>query len=217
MPGYGAGVLEPTGNLAWWIDSHLLAGHTWSGAPAPGFDPEGILSTLPAIGTTLCGVLAGHLLRTPLSGAAKTGRLLAGGAGLLLAGELLNLWLPINKNLWTSSYVLFMAGWAMVIFAAMFWLIDVRGWRRWATPFVIYGMNALALFVLSGVIARLLIYIKWTNAAGAGVTLKAFLYQGFFVPLANSRNASLLFAVAFVASHLLVAWFLWRRRWFVRV
>jgi predicted acyltransferase len=217
VPGYGAGVLEPTGNLAWWIDSHLLAGHTWSGAPAPGFDPEGILSTLPAIATTLCGVLAGHLLRTPLSGAAKTGRLLAGGAVLLLAGALLDLWLPINKNLWTSSYVLFMAGWAMVIFAAMFWLIDVRGWRRWATPFVIYGMNALALFVLSGVIGRLFNYIKWTNAQGAGVTLKAFLHQSYFAPLASPRNASLLFAVAFVGSHLLVAWFMWRRRWFVRV
>jgi predicted acyltransferase len=217
VPGYGAGCLEPTGNLAWWVDSHLLAGHTWSGAPAPGFDPEGALSTLPAIATTLCGVLAGHFLRTSRPAGEKTGRLLAGGALLLLAGAVLDLWQPINKNLWTSAYVLFMAGWATVIFAAMFWLIDARGWRRWATPLVVFGMNALALFVLAGVIGRLLNLIGWTDAAGAGVTLKAFLYQGFFVPLASPRNASLLFALVFVALHLLVAWLMWRRRWFVRV
>lgn len=217
VPGYGAGGLAPTGNLAWWIDSHLLAGHTWSGAPVPGFDPEGIFSTLAAIATTLCGVLVGHLLRSSLSGAAKTGRMLAGGAALLLGGALLDLWLPINKNLWTSSYVLFMAGWATVIFAAMFWLIDVRGWRRWATPLVIYGMNALSLFVLAGVLGRLLNLIKWTNAAGTDVTLKGFIYQGYFAPLAGPRNASLLFALAFVGLHLLVAWGMWRRRWFVKI
>jgi predicted acyltransferase len=183
----------------------------------PGFDPEGIFSTLAAVATTLCGVLVGHLLRTPRSGAAKTGLMLAGGAGLLLAGSLLGLWLPINKNLWTSSYTLFMAGWATVIFAAMFWLIDVRGWRRWATPLVIYGMNALALFVLAGLLGRLLNLIRWTGAAGTEVTLKGFIYQGWFVPLASPRNASLLFALAFVALHLLVAWGMWRRKWFVRV
>ncbi len=154
VPGYGAGHIgEAVGNLAWWIDSHVLAGHTWSGAPAPGFDPEGIISTLPAIASTLLGALAGQILREPVSGNAKATRLVGSGVALLAAGALLHLWLPINKNLWTSSFALFMAGWAGVLLAAFYWLIDVRGWKRWATPLVIYGMNAIVIFVLAGLIA----------------------------------------------------------------
>ena len=216
VPGHGAGGLEPAGNLAWWIDSHVLAGHTWSGAPVPGFDPEGILSTLPAIATTLLGALAGQMMRR-WSGGALSARLLGGGMALLALGALLDLALPINKNLWTSSYAIFMAGWAMVVLAVFHWLIDVRGWQRWATPLVIYGMNALAMFVLAGMLGKLLYLIKWTDAAGKGVTLKGWLYQGWFLPLASPVNASLLFAVAFVLLHFVVAWVMWRRRWFVKI
>lgn len=217
VPGYGAGHIdEAVGNLAWWIDSHALAGHTWSGAPAPGFDPEGLLSTLPAIATTLLGALAGQLMRR-WSGGALTVRLLGGGAVLLTLGWLMSLALPINKNLWTSSYTVFMAGWAMLVLAGFHWLIDVRGWRRWATPFVIYGMNALAMFVLAGLIGRLLVFVKWTGADGKGVTLRAFIYQSVFAPLASPLNASLLYAVAFVLSFFLIAWAMWRKKWFVKI
>ena len=216
VPGYGAGVLEPTGNLAWWIDSHLLAGHTWSGAPAPGFDPEGLLSTLPAIATTLLGALAGQMMRRG-SGGALRARLLGVGAALLAAGGLMSLALPINKNLWTSSYAVFMAGWAMVMLAGFHWIIDVRGWRRWATPLVIYGMNALALFVLAGLIGRLLTLIKWAGPDGKAVTLKTCVYQGVFVPLASPVNASLLYGVAFVLTFFVIAWALWRKKWFIRM
>jgi len=216
VPGYGAGVLEPTGNLCWWIDSHVLAGHTWSGAPVPGFDPEGILSTLPAIATTLLGVLAGQMMRR-WSGGALSARLLGGGVVLLALGALMSLGLPINKNLWTSSYAVFMAGWAMALLAAFHWLIDVRGWSRWAAPLVIYGTNALVMFVAAGVIGKLLYLIKWTGADGQGVTLKGFVYQHAFVPLASPVNASLLFALAFVLLHFALAWWLWRNKWFVKV
>jgi len=216
VPGYGAGVLEPTGNLAWWIDSHVLAGHTWSGAPVPGFDPEGLLSTLPAIATTLLGALAGQVVRR-WSGTALTARLLGGGAVLLALGALMSLALPINKNLWTSSYAVFMAGWAMAVLAAFHWLIDVRGWQRWAGPLVIYGTNALVMFVSAGVLGKLLYLVKWTGADGQGVTLKTCIYRGVFVPLASPVNASLLFAVAFVLLHFALAWLLWRRKWFVKV
>lgn len=217
VPGHGAGGLEPAGNLPGWVDAHLLAGHTWSGAPAAGFDPEGILSTLPAIATTLLGVLAGHWLRTNFTAARKAGGLLVGGVGLLALGAVLDRWLPINKNLWTSSYTVFMAGWAMALLAACYWLIDVRGLRRWAMPFVIYGMNAIVIFVLAGLVARTMGFIQWTAADGARVNLKGFIYQNAFVPHANPLNASLLFAVAFVLVHLAVGWVMWRRRWFVRI
>lgn len=217
VPGYGAGQLEAIGSLPWWVDSHVLAGHTWSGAPAPGFDPEGILSTLPAIASTLLGALAGHLLRRPDPGPVKAVRLGVLGLGLLLAGLVMNHWMPINKNLWTSSFAVFMAGWASLLCAGFYWVIDVRGYRRWASPFVIYGMNAIVMFVLAGLIGRLIGLIRWTDAAGTAVTLKGWIYQGGFTPFASPVNASLLFALAFVLLHLLIAWFMWRRRWFVRI
>ena len=216
VPGYGAGVLTPTGNLAWWIDSHLLAGHTWSGAPAPGFDPEGLLSTLPATATTLLGVLAGQMMRR-WSGGALSARLFVGGVVLWALGFLTHIVIPINKNLWTSSYAVFMAGWAMAVLAGFHWLIDVRGWRRWATPLNIYGMNALAMFVLAGLVGRLLVCIEWTDADGQGVTLKAYVYEGAFAPLASPVNASLLYAMAFVLCFFAIAWVLWRKKWFMKV
>jgi predicted acyltransferase len=216
VPGYGPGVLEPQGNLAWWIDSHVLAGHTWSGAPVPGFDPEGILSTIPAIATTLFGVLAGHLVRT-LRGPALSLRLVRDGIILLALGWGWSRVLPINKNLWTSSYAVFMAGWAMLLLGGFHWLIDVRGWKRWATPFVIYGSNALAMFVLAGLIGKLFYLIKWTGAGGKAVTLKGWIYEGAFVPLASPVNASLLFALAFVLLFFGFAWILWRKKWFLKI
>ena len=217
VPGYGAGVLEPTGCLAWWVDSHVLAGHTWSGAPVPGFDPEGIVSTLPAIATTLFGLLAGHLMRLPAPEKDKTLWLLTGGVALVALGSLMNRWLPINKNLWTSSYAVFMAGGAAIAMAGFYWIIEVRGWRRWATPCVIYGMNAIVMFVLAGLVGRLLNLIAWTGAGGTTITLKGFIYRGCFAPLASPINASLLFALAFVLGHFVVAWAMWHKRWFVKI
>lgn len=218
VPGYGAGQLgAAVGNLPWWIDSHLLAGHTWSGAPAPGFDPEGILSTVPAIASTLLGALAGHLFRRADPDSGKVLRLAALGFGLLGAGLALDCWMPINKNLWTSSYAIFMAGWATVLCTGFYWLIDVRGYRRWALPFEIYGMNALVMFVLAGLVGRLLGLIRWTDGAGAVVTLKGWIYQGLFVPFASPVNASLAFAIMFVLVFLAIAWAMWRRKWFIKV
>jgi len=217
VPGFGAGVLEPKGNLAWWIDSHVLAGHTWRGAPAPGFDPEGLLSTLPAIATVLAGALAGYWLRGTREGARTSAGFVVAGLALLALGAVWGWVFPINKNLWTSSYTVFMAGWASLLFGLFHWAIDVRGWRAWAQPCVWYGMNALLLFVLAGVVGRLLGLIRWTDAAGATVTLKGWLYTGFFTPHFSPINASLAFAVAFVLVFLALAWALWRKKWFLKV
>jgi predicted acyltransferase len=217
VPGYGAGVLEPTGSLCWYIDSQLLAGHTWSGAPAPGFDPEGILSTIPAIGTTLMGVLTGHLLRSSLSKEEKTVWLFVGGNTLLLAGVVMDIWLPINKNLWTSSYTVFMAGWASVCLGMFYWIIDVKGHRTWATPLLIYGMNAITVFVLAGLVARLFSLIKIPLGDGTSISLKGFLYQNLFAAIASPVNASLLYALFFIFLMFIVAWVMWRKRWFVKV
>ncbi|MBI5424264.1 MAG: DUF5009 domain-containing protein [Opitutae bacterium] len=218
VPGYGAGMIDqPKGNLAWWIDSHLLAGHTWSGAPAPGFDPEGILSTLPAIATVLCGTLAGYWLRGVRAPARTSLGLVVGGAVLLAIGAGWGSVFPINKNLWTSSYTVFMAGWAALWLGVFHWTIDVRGWRGWALPFTIYGMNALAMFVLAGLIGRLLTLIQWTGAGGARVTLKGAIYDNLFASWLSPLNASLAFAVSFVLVFLAIATAMWRRNWFIKV
>jgi len=218
VPGYGAGHLdEAVGNFAWWIDAHVLAGHTWSGAPAPGFDPEGIFSTFAAIATVVLGAWAGRILQAPVAGTVRAARLLGMGAALLGAGLLADLWLPINKNLWTSSFALFMAGASSVGLAGFYWLIDVRGWRRWATPLVVLGVNAIVIFVGAGLVARLLGLIAWNDAAGAKVTLKAWIYTHCFTPYLSPLNASLAFAGVFVAGFLAAAWLLWRQRWIVKI
>lgn len=219
VPGHGVGGLEPVGNLPGWLDARLLSGHTWSGAPAPGFDPEGLLSTLGALATTLLGVLAGHWL----AGSRPAGRMAAGlgvgGLALLGVGALLDRGQPINKNLWTPAFAVFMAGGATVLLAGFYWVIDGRGWRRGAAPLVAFGANALFLFVLAGAVGRLLVFIRWAGPEGGGatVTLKAWLHQTLFAPWLSPPNASLAFALTFVAVFLLLGWALWRRGWVVRL
>jgi predicted acyltransferase len=210
VPGYGAGVLEKNGNFAQWVDRALLSGHMWSQTKT--WDPEGIVSTLPAIGTVLFGVLAGYILLSEARPAGKAGTLLVLGAGLAGAGQVLDVLLPINKNLWTVSFAVFMAGMATVVFAASFWIIDVKGRRGWSRPFVIYGMNAIAVYVLAGMLGDLLAVIRV-----GGKPLKEWIYTGVLARLAGPYNASLLFAAAMVLVLFLVAWGMYRRRWFVKI
>ena len=217
VPGYGRWFFEPTGNLCWWVDSNILAGHTWRGAPVPGFDPEGIVSTIPAIATTLFGILTGRWLRGNATPAEKTTWMFVAGNALLLLGAVLDMWMPINKQLWTSSYSIFMAGWALVCLAMFYWLIDVKGYKKWATPFVIYGMNAITVFVLAGVVGRTIGIIKATMPDGTVVSLQQYMYQTWFLSIAQPINASLLYAIGFILAMFLVVWFMWWRKWFLKV
>ncbi len=217
VPGYGAGVLTPTGNLCWYIDSNLLRGHTWSGAPAPGFDPEGIFSTIPAIATTMFGILTGHLLRSDRSHAEKTSWMFVAGNVLLLFGLIADNWLPINKNLWTSSYSVFMAGLALNVFAVCYWIIDVKGYKGWAKPFQIYGLNAITVFFLAGIIGRLTSIIKVGGSDGTHISLKKIYYDALFVPVGDPMVASFLYAIAFMLVIYLIAYFMYRMNWIIKV
>lgn len=218
VPGYGAGVLEPTGNLAWYIDSQVLAGHTWRGAPVPGFDPEGIFSTLPAISTLLFGVLTGHMLRMDKSQEEKTSWMFFVACILLFVGVVMDNWLPINKNLWTSSYSVFMAGMALLVFSWCYWIIDVKGYRRGMRPFAIYGMNAITVFVLAGVFGRLMGMISvGSTDEGKAISLKTWIYTTFFTPLGGPYDSSLLFALAFVLFLYAIAYIMYRKNWFLKV
>jgi predicted acyltransferase len=167
------------------------------------------VSTLPAIGTTLLGALAGQMLRLPGRGLKW---LALSGVALIALGELLSIWMPINKSLWTVPYTLLMAGLATLEFLLLYWIIDQNGWRSWAKPFLIFGSNAIVVFVLSGVVGRLLMLIKIGRQS-----LGSFIYTDLFAPLASQKNASLLYALAFVGLMLAVAWLLHWRRWFLKV
>ena len=215
VPGYGTGRLDVEGNLAAYVDRAVLGSHTWK--HDPGWDPEGPLSTLPATATTLLGIAAGELLRSRLTWPQKLAGLMAGGAVGLSLGHIWGLWFPINKNLWTSSYSLFMAGLAAVCLALCIWIVDVKGWKAWSKPFVWLGRNAIALFVLSTLATLLLLWIKLEGADGKKRSLYGTIYRTVFDHFADPRMGSLLFALTYCAALTGVAAFLYRKKIFIKV
>ena len=212
-PGGIAGDLSPEGNVGAWIDRALMGGHLWK----PRWDPEGLLSTVPAVATALLGILAGLWLGSHRDAAGKIRGLLIAGAAGVVAAYAWNLAFPINKSLWTSSYVLLTAGLAAWLLAACYWLIDVRQSRGWTLPFVILGSNAIALFVLSSLIGSSLAATTVTGANGQPASLSAFIYTSLFVPLGPPKVASLLYAFANLAVLFLILAWMYRRRLFLRV
>ena len=213
VPGYGAGRLDLEGNFAHYIDRIVLGAHNY--AYTKTWDPEGIVSTLPAIATVLFGVMAGHILRIERTLTQRVMWLFAAGVLLLAVGQVCNIWLPINKKLWTSSFSLFMAGLDFVIFAGMVWLVDVRGYKRVTKPLVIMGMNAITVYMVSELLDQVFNAIHVTSG-GQSVTLHAWL-GGLLEAVASPYNASLLFAIAYTLLMYLVAYVMYRRGWFVRV
>ena len=181
------------------------------------WDPEGIVSTLPAIATILFGILTGHLLRSRLTPESKTAWLMVMGNCLIGAGLIWAWWLPINKPLWTSSYSLLMAGMAANVFGCCYWLIDIKGYRRWSQPLAIYGMNAITVYVLAGFLSKLSSFIKVAGVDGSEITAGKWVYEHIYAPLASPVNASLLYALTYVAILYGVSWFMYRMKWFVRV
>ena len=225
VPGFGAGDLSPEGNLGAYLDRMILGVHMWSGGGGV-YDPEGLLSTLPAVSSTLAGLFAGDYLRTLDGAGGQAGdrvrtnaalRMALLGVGLVLAGHAWDLVFPINKPIWTSSYVAYTTGWALVTLGALYQVIDVSGRRAWARPLVVYGVNAITVFVASGLVAKTL--VLWRVPAGVGETTSAynFLYETLFASWAGPLNASLAFAVATVLFWLGVVWAMSVRGLFIKV
>jgi predicted acyltransferase len=211
-PGGVAGDLSAEGNLGAWLDRQLLGTHLWKTT----WDPEGLLSSVPAVGTTLLGLTAGLWIRHERARAARQVLYYAGIAAIV-AGSTWSLLFPINKSLWTSSYALFTAGVAAMLLAILHqWLDDGRSSPlrdRLSEPFVALGRNALLLFVLSGLVARLLLLWRVPGPDGP-IPAQRWVYEHAFAPLAAPRNASLLYAAAnLVVLFVLLAW-LHRRRWY---
>jgi predicted acyltransferase len=210
VPGYGPGRLDVEGNFAHWVDRWALGSHNYSHTKT--WDPEGLVSTLPAIATTLFGVLAGHLLRMRRTLAERTTWLFVMGCALLVGASICSIWLPVNKKIWTDSFCLLMAGLDFLAMGVCAWLIDGQGWKRPVQPLVILGMNAIAVYLASDVLAIALSKIQ----VGSG-SLHGLVYRSVFVPLASPANASLLFSLTFLLIMYAVAWGMYRRGWFLKV
>ena len=204
-------------NLAAYLDRLILGtNHTWTGSVT--FDPEGPMSTIPAIATSMLGVIAGTwIARKDKSLLDRTSGLFAAGSIAMVIGMMWNWSFPINKNLWTSSYVMFTAGMAAVTLATIVWIVDNYNVRWWTKPFVVYGVNPIVAFVGSGVMARL-IYTLWhVTYQGKSLALQDAIYQIVFLPWLPPRVASLAFALTFVLLWYGILLILYRRKIFLKV
>lgn len=219
VPGVGAANLEPESNFGAWLDRLILTeAHLWKAVRT--WDPEGLFSTLPAIATGLSGMLVGQwLLRKDQTESSKIAWLFVAGCGAMLLGWT---WdaagFPLNKSLWTSSYVCWTSGLAIVTLASLHWLIDVQEYRRWTKPFVVYGVNAITVFFLSGLIPRMMGLIKIPLPDGDKMGLQLWLFQHLIAPLfGDPYLASLAGAITFILIWLGILWWMYEKKVIVKV
>ena len=215
VPGFGEPNLEPGTNLGAWLDYSLLEGHLW--VQSKTWDPEGILSTIPAIATGIIGMLTGKLFTEIKEPATRVSWMFLIGAILIVFGLSWGLFFPINKSLWTSSFVLYTAGIAMQFLAACHWLIDVNGKKRWSKPFTWYGMNAIFVFVASGLLAKILGRIKLDDGAGGEISSWTWIYKNAFEHWLTPINASLAVALSLVTFFGLILWWMYRKKIFIKI
>lgn len=208
VPGYGAGVLTQEGSLPSYIDRLVLGRHTYFQAP---FDPEGILSTFPAVVTVLLGGFAGTWLRGARPAQEKAAGLAAAGAAAIALGTLWSLWFPLNKALWTSSFVIYTGGWAALCLAVCYWVVDVRGFKWGLEPFEALGANAIMAYVGHLLVLKFLVYTKV-----GGVSLRLLVAGALFGGWLSPKAASLAFAVTHAALWAAALTPLYRRRIFLK-
>ena len=211
---YGHLTLED--NLARTIDLAIFSPANMYSVRGIPFDPEGLFSTIPAIVTTLSGVFVGNLLRGHLSPKEKATQLVLWGLAGILLGNGLNILIPINKQLWTPSYVFLTSGWACLILALFYWLMDIKKTNLWAKPFIVFGSNSLFLFFASGILVRTLFRIKIATEETT-LSLYSWLYNSFFVPWAGELNGSLFFAITWILLWLGVLWLFYVKKIFIKI
>jgi predicted acyltransferase len=217
VPGIGYANLEKETNLGAWLDRTILTeAHLWKSVKT--WDPEGILSTLPAVATGLFGVLIGTWLRRKdREESVKISWMFSIGILAVVFGLIWDLFFPINKALWTSSFVLYAGGLATIGLALCYWLIDVQGYKKGTTPLVVYGVNAITVFFLSGLIPRILTLIMVNMPDGTRVNSRVWMYETFYTPYFTPINASLAGAVTFILIWLLILWVMFKRKIIVKV
>ncbi|MEH0156008.1 DUF5009 domain-containing protein [Limibacter armeniacum] len=212
VPGVGTPNLDdPNMTIAGWFDNFLLEGHMWSQSKT--WDPEGLLSTLPAIGTGLIGVLTGTWIRTEKDEKEKVAWMFVAGVILVVLGSWWDYFFPINKSLWTSSYVLYAGGMGVIGLAFSYWLIDVKKIGRKVTfPFLVFGINPMFAFVLSGLLVKILIAIKIGDTS-----LRSLEYDILYKSWLDGTAASFAHAVGFVLLMYLPTWWLYKKNIILKV
>ena len=213
VPTHNVPLLDPDQNWVAFLDRKLLPGRLYERVR----DPEGLLSDIPAMGTILLGVLTGIWLRLPRPSTVRAvGLLVASLCGLLL-GSIWNVWFPINKKLWTSSYVLFAAGCTLLLLAICFYAVEIRKWSRgWTFPWLVFGSNAISAYVFSELLAGALYTIRMHDG-GRVIDLQQFIFRHWFFPLVNPSFGSLLYAIAYVLVCFLPVLLLYRKKIFIKV
>ncbi len=222
LPGRDVPFLDQRQNIVSYVDRVLMPHHLyldWDGPdPHNTRDPEGLLSDLPAIGTALLGVLAGLWLRSARSLRDKFGGLAIAAAACLAAGYLWSTVYPLNKNMWTSSYVLVAAGFSLVLLTLCFWIIDVRGWRSgWTWPWLIFGSNAIAAYMFSELVPGILNNIAVSDGPGRRANLAAWIFEHCFAHISNPHWAAFAWSISFTAFCFIPVWILYRRKIFLKV
>ncbi len=214
VPGFGAANLQPETNLGAWLDRTLIGeSHLWKESRV--WDPEGLLGTIPACGTTLFGILIGTWLkRKDKDDATKIAWMFSIGLGAVMLGLLWDLFFPINKALWSSSYVLYAGGLATLGLAFCYWIIDVQGHNKLTKPFVVYGVNAIFVFSFSALLVRTLGFIHVTEKK---LTLSQYIFQTVFKPHFSPVNASLAWAICFNLFFMLILWIMYNKKIFIKV
>jgi predicted acyltransferase len=214
VPGYGSPgrdipFLDKDANWVAYLDRHLFPGRLYEGTR----DPEGLLSTLPAIATTLLGMLTGMWLRTQKTLKSKVWGMVAAGILGLMLGMIWGHWFPINKKLWTSSYVLLAAGWALIGLACSYWAVEIKQWKRgWTFPWLVFGSNAISAYVFAELLSSTL-----ANLHLGGATLEHIIYANLFAPIPNLALGSLLYSLTFVAVCFIPALVLYWKKVFIKI
>jgi predicted acyltransferase len=218
VPGFGAANLEKGTNLSAYIDNLFLANHMWSQSLT--WDPEGLLSTIPAIGTGIIGMLIGQLLNTKLTKIEIIKKMSLYGFGLIILGLIWSFAYPINKSIWSSSYVLYTAGLATICLCILYYIIDVSGYNKWTKLFLVWGVNPMIVFFFSGIIPRVLSMIEVQNpeTSGEQIGLQSYFYNYGIVPLfENPKDASLTYALIYVAFWSVILWFFYKNKMYFKV
>jgi predicted acyltransferase len=213
VPGRDIPFMDQNKNIVAWFDRELFMGHLFDGTR----DPEGIISSIPAIASTLIGVLTGRWLRSNRARRTIVIRLVAFGVLCVIAGEVWNVWFPINKYLWTSSFALFMGGFALMFLALLYWILEMKRWRgAWTMPILVFGMNAIAGFVADSLVYGPGYSFTVTGASGTAVMWHDAAQARFLSLGLNPANASLLYSVGALLFCWILLWVLWRKRIFLK-
>ncbi|MEO1372729.1 MAG: DUF5009 domain-containing protein [Cyanobacteria bacterium J06635_10] len=218
VPNYGAGDLTAVGNFGAYIDRLIIPKvhlYKWDGFNLMG-DPEGLFSSIPASASVLAGYFSGKCLKNSRVNSSTSMDLVLFGLSCLVIGGTWDIFFPINKKLWTSSYVIFTTGWALLLLASCYELMEVRKIRRWAKPFEVMGLNAIAIFMASIMLIKLLVTTRVGVGEEAAMTY-TWIYENIFASWAGGFNGSLLFAFVILLFWFLVAYLMYRQRWFIKV